>query len=582
MSQRVDDDPILLELVKNALDATVDEMAIALMRTAFSSNLKTSMDMSCALCDADGRLIAQGLTLALHLGSIPNSIVHVLRKFEGKIFPGDIFLLNDPFQGGTHLPDFYVFKPIFRQEERVGWAVSIGHQMDVGGMTPGGNGCDATEIYQEGIRIPPIKLYAAGEPSATMFDLLAANVRVPRMVIGDVRAQVAACLTGEREYLGLIDTYGLERFAACQIALLDQSERLARNAITAMPDGTYHFTDWIDEDGIDDDPLPIVVTITVNGDEMVVDFEGTSHQVRGAINSPLPFTKSAVYACVRHLIGGTPPNNEGYFRPIEVRAPEASLVNPTLPASVAARGLTGFRIANAVFGALAQLAPDRVFACESGGDSGISYGGYDKDRNAFVFVEFVFCGWGGRPDRDGVDACSSSVANFANNPVEILETEYPFRIERYEFLSDSGGAGQYRGGLAMAREYRFDNDEGTLQLRTDRQRFLPYGLAGGDSGTGSASTLYRAGVAMELPAKSRNAVHAGDVLRHVTAGAGGWGPPFAREPARVLHDVLEEKITIGYARQRYGVAIDEPSMTVDEAQTAQLRATGGRAEAAAR
>ena len=571
MNQRVNDDPILLELVKNALDATVDQMAVALMRTAFSTNLKTSMDMSCALCNADGRLIAQGLTLALHLGSIPDSIIHVLRKFEGDIFPGDIFLLNDPFQGGTHLPDFYVFKPIFREQQRIGWAISIGHQMDVGGMTPGGNGCDATEIYQEGIRIPPIKLYERGEPVQAMFDLIAANVRVPRLVIGDVRAQVAACLTGEREYLGLVDLYGLERFAQCGTALLDQAERLARNAITAMPDGTYRFTDWIDGDGIDDDPLPITVTITVTGDHMLVDFEGSSPQVRGAINSPLPFTKSAVYACVRHLIGGTPPNNEGYFIPIEVRAPEGSIVNPTLPASVAARGLTGFRIANAVFGALAQLAPDRVFACEVGGDSGISYGGYDRERNAFVFVEFVFGGWGGRPDRDGVDACSSSVANFANNPVEVLESEYPFRIESYEFVPDSGGAGQYRGGLALVREYRFENDEGTLQLRTDRQHILPYGLAGGRSGTPSASILCRNGEAQELPGKSRQSVHTGDILRHVTAGAGGWGPPLEREPARVLHDVLEEKITLEYAESVYGVAIDMEAMSVDEAQTAELR-----------
>lgn len=571
MSQRVHDDPILLELVKNALDAIVDEMAIALMRTAFSTNLKTSMDMSCALCDADGRLIAQGLTLALHLGSIPNSIVHVMAKFEGAIEPGDIFLLNDPFEGGTHLPDFYVFKPIFTRGQCVGWAVSVGHQMDVGGMTPGGNGCDATEIYQEGLRIPPVKLYERGHPVSAMFDLIGANVRVPRLVIGDVRAQVAACLTGEREYLGLIEKYGLDRFVACGTALLDQAERLSRSAIAAMPDGAYHFTDWIDDDGIDSNPLPIAVTITVSGDHMLVDFEGTSPQVRGAINAPLPFTKSAVYACVRHLIGGTPPNNEGYFRPIEVRAPLASMVNPTLPASVAARGLTGFRIANAVFGALAQLAPDRVFACESGGDSGISYGGYDANRNAFVFVEFVFCGWGGRPDRDGVDACSSSVANFANNPVEIVESEYPFQIVAYEFITDSGGAGQFRGGLALLREYRFENDEGTLQLRTDRRHNLPYGLAGGEDGTASQSILYRDGMAQSLPGKSRHTVCAGDVLRHVTAGAGGWGPPMTREPRLVLHDVSEQKISIGYARQHYGVAIDESTMSIDVAQTDKLR-----------
>lgn len=571
MNSRARTDPILLELVKNALDAIVDEMAIALMRAAYSTNLKTSMDMSCALCDAEGRLIAQGLTLPLHLGSIPDAIREVLRKFEGRINPGDLFLLNDPFEGGTHLPDFYIFKPIFRSEERLGWSVTVGHQMDVGGKTAGGNGCDATEVYQEGIRIPPVKLFENGEPVETMFDLLGANVRVPRLVLGDVRAQVAACFTGEREYLALIDRYGLQCFVDCGSDLLDQAERLSRNAIAAMPDGIYQATDWIDEDGIGDEPIPIVVTITVTGDQMLVDFAGSSPQVRGAINSPMPFTKSAVYACVRHLIGGEPPNNEGYFRPIEVRAPEASIVNPSLPAPVAARGLTGFRIANVVFKALAQIAPDRVFACESGGDTGVSYAGYDENHQGFVFVEFVFGGWGGRPDRDGVDASSSSVVNFSNNPIEVVEAEYPIRIEEYGYMVDSGGPGQYRGSLALVRQYRFENDVSTLQLRSDRRRFLPYGLAGGHDGTPSASILNPGGDARELPSKCTIEVRQGDVLRHIVAGAGGWGSPFLRDPSKVLDDVLEEKISVEYARREYGVAFDE-TMSVDQAATMQLRA----------
>jgi len=564
-------DPITLELVKNALDAIVDEMAIAMMHAAYSTNLKTAMDMSCALCDADGRLIAQGLTLPLHLGSIPDAIVHVLTAYEGRIEPGDVFLLNDPFRGGTHLPDFYVFKPVFVGDLLVGWSVTVGHQMDVGGKTPGGNGCDATEIYQEGLRIPPLKLFARGEPVEALFALLEANVRVPRLVLGDVRAQVAACRTGEREYLALVGRYGRERFAECTDALLAQAERLARNAIADMPDGTYRFTDWIDDDGIDDEPIPITVAITVAGEEMLVDFTGSAPQVRGAINSPLPFTKSAVYACVRHLIGGEPPNNEGYFRPITVTAPTATVVNPVLPASVAARGLTAFRIANAVFGALAQIAPDRVFACESGGDTGVSYGGYDAERKAFVFVEFVYGGWGGRPDRDGVDVCSSAVVNFANNPVEILESEYPLVIEEYGYVPDSGGAGRFRGGLAVVRQYRFENPEATLQLRTDRRRFLPYGLAGGRDGTPTSNLLRSGDTERELPTKCTLTVRAGDVLRHVVAGAGGWGDPGLRDPALVLHDVVEEKITAGYARREYRVAVEDGA--VDEDGTARLRGT---------
>jgi N-methylhydantoinase B len=572
MAARELSDPILLELVKNALDTIVDEMAIALVRTAYSNNLKNAMDMSCALCDAEGRLIAQGMTLPLHLGSIPDAMARVREKFAGRIEPGDLFILNDPFEGGTHLPDFYIFKPIVADDAIVGWAASIGHQLDVGGKTPGGNGCDATEIFQEGLRIPPVKLYAAGEPVEAVFELIDRNVRVPRQVLGDVRSQVAACLTGERAYLRLIAEHGAERFHACTRLLLDQAERLARSAIAKMPDGVYEFTDWLDDDGIDPDPIPLRVKLTVDGDRLVADFTGSAPQVRGGINSPLPFTKSAVYATVRHLIGGEPPNNEGYFRPIEVLAPPGTIVNPVMPAAVAARGLTGFRLANALFGALAQIAPDRVFACEAGGDTGVSFGGYDDKRRPFVFLEFLFGSWGGRPTKDGVDACSSSVVNFSNNPVEVIESEYPLLIERYGYVPDSGGAGKFRGGLAVERQYRFLEAVGTLQLRTDRRRFTPYGLAGGRSGTASDNTLTSGGDSRQLPGKCTLEIRRGDVFRHLLAGAGGWGNPLERDPQRVLRDVLEEKLTAEYARREYGVVIDAAAGRVLAEETARLRA----------
>ena len=305
---------------------------------------------------------------------------------------------------------------------------------------------------------------------------------------------------------------------------------------------------------------------------MIADFTGSAPQVRGGINSPLPFTKSAVYATVRHLIGGDPPNNEGYFRPIEVIAPPGTIVNPVMPAAVAARGLTGFRLANALFGALAQIAPDRVFACEVGGDTGVSFGGYDRERRPFVFLEFLFGSWGGRPARDGVDACSSSVVNFSNNPIEVIESEYPLRIERYGYVPDSGGAGKHRGGLAVVRQYRFLEATGTLQLRTDRRRFLPYGLAGGREGTPSDNILNPDGDRRQLPTKCTLEIREGDVFRHLLAGAGGWGDPLARDPELVLKDVLEEKLTAGYARREYGVAIDLAGRKVLAEETAQLRA----------
>ena len=565
-------DPILLELIKNALDTIVDEMAIALVRTAYSNNLKNAMDMSCALCDAEGRLIAQGLTLPLHLGSIPDAMARVRQKFAGRTNPGDVFILNDSFEGGTHLPDFYIFKPIFLDGALVGWSASIGHQLDVGGKTPGGNGCDATEIFQEGLRIPAVKLYAAGEPVDAVFEMIDRNVRVPRQVLGDVRSQVAACLTGEKGYLKLIAQHGAARFQACTTTLLAQAERLARTAISRMPDGTYEFTDWLDDDGIDPDPIPLTVALTVAGDRMIADFTGSAPQVRGGINSPLPFTKSAVYATVRHLIGGDPPNNEGYFRPIEVIAPPGTIVNPVMPAAVAARGLTGFRLANALFGALAQIAPDRVFACEVGGDTGVSFGGYDRERRPFVFLEFLFGSWGGRPARDGVDACSSSVVNFSNNPIEVIESEYPLLIERYGYVPDSGGAGKHRGGLAVERQYRFLETTGTLQLRTDRRHHLPYGLAGGRAGTPSDNVLNPDGDRRQLPSKCTLEIRQGDVFRHLLAGAGGWGDPLERDPELVLKDVLEEKLSADYARREYGVAIDVAARKVLAEDTATLRA----------
>lgn len=556
MDERNLSEPILLELVKNGLDAIVDEMAIALVRTAYSNNLKNSMDMSCALCDAQGRLIAQGMTLPLHLGSIPDAMRHITAKFGASVRPGDVFILNDPYEGGTHLPDFYIAKPVWGDGTLVGWAATVGHQLDVGGMTAGGNGCDAIEIFQEGLRIPPLRLYDRGEPVEALFELIDRNVRVPRQVLGDVRAQLAACAAGEKGLLHLIERYGDARFAQCTDALLDQAERLARYAIRAMPDGSYDFEDWIDDDGIEAEPIPIRVRITVAGDRLVADFTGSAPQVKGAINSPLPFTKSAVYACVRHLIGGEPPNNEGYFRPIEVIAPPATIVNPVMPAPVAARGLTGFRVANALFGALAQIAPDRVFACEVGGDTGISFGGYDSERRAFVFLEFLFGSWGARPSRDGMDAAASAVVNFSNNPIEIVESEYPLMIERYGYVPDSGGAGKFRGGLALVREYRFLAEEGVLQLRTDRRKHLPYGLQGGRDGTPSANLLCRDGEMRELPAKCRLTIRQGDVFRHVLAGAGGWGDPAERDPARIAHDIAEGKLSAEHAKSRYGVTID--------------------------
>jgi N-methylhydantoinase B len=564
-------DFLRLELIRNGLESIVDEMALTLVRTAYSANLKSSLDFSTAICDVGGRLVAQGLTLPVHLGSIPEAMAAVLARYTGKIRPGDIFILNDPYEGGTHLPDLYLALPVFLEGELLGYVCCIAHHTDIGGRVAGGNACDSTEIYQEGLRVPPLRLYDRGELNEGFMRLLERNVRIPHKVLGDLRAQLAACHIGEQGLLALIGRYGREVVVAAFDELLDVSERLARAEIARWPDGTFEFVDYLDDDGIDPDPIPIHVTITVAGDRLDVDFTGSGAQTRGAINSVLSFTRSATYACVRCLLPQNIPNNEGYFRAVRVHAPAGTIVNPLPPGPVAARGLTGFRIATTVFGALAQIVPERVPASEVGGDTGITMGGYYADRRAFVFLEFLFCAWGGRPFADGVDGVSSMVVNFSNYPAEVIEHEYPLRIEEYGFLPDSGGPGLHRGGLALVRQYRFLEREATLQIRSDRTRFAPYGLAGGQPGQHSQTILNPGPNARVLPAKTLLMIHQGDVFRHELAGAGGWGDPFDRDPDRVLADVLQEKVSVARAREAYGVVLTADGRAVDEMATAAIR-----------
>jgi N-methylhydantoinase B len=394
---------------------------------------------------------------------------------------------------------------------------------------------------------------------------------VPENLLGDLRAQLAAIHIGERGFEELVARWGKGPLLEALDDLMAYTERLARAEIAQWPDGRYAFTDYIDDDGMDPDPIPIAVAVTVRGDNLEVDFTGTSPQVRGAINATASFAKSAVYACVRALMSGGIPNNGGYFRPISVTVPSRSVINPDLPAPVAARGLTGFRLTTAIMGALAQVAPERVPACESGGDTGITIAGYYEDDRAFVFLEFLHASWGGRPDKDGIDACSSISANFSNNPIEYLEGDHPLRIEEYAFVADTGGPGQHRGGLGMVRQYRFLEREGALQLRTDRQRFLPWGLAGGKPGAPSSNLVVRNGESEVPPSKAFRILHRGDVLRHTLAGAGGYGDPLLRDPALVAEDVADEKVSLEAARTEYGVVLDPATFAVDAAATAALR-----------
>ncbi|MGH6912081.1 MAG: hydantoinase B/oxoprolinase family protein [Geminicoccales bacterium] len=565
------DDPIAFELFKNAIFSIADEMALTVFRTTYSGVLKDNMDYSTAFCDASGKLVAQGLTLPGHLGSIPTALDAVVAKYQDDIAPGDVLAMNDPFEGGMHLPDIFVFKPIFLGDRRLAFAATICHHTDVGGRVAGSNASDSTEIYQEGLRIPPLKLYERGRRNETLFALIEKNVRLPVRVFGDLRAQLAACHIAERQFLGLIERYGAATVTRYMAEVIDYAERLTRAALAELPDGQWSFEDWIDDDGVDlDKPIRLFVTMTKRGDHMLVDWTGTAPQVKGAINNTYSYSKAASYTAIRSVLPANIPNNEGVFRAIEVVAPPGTIANAVLPAACAARGLTGFRMVDCAFGCLAMMLPDRVFAASDGGNTGITIGGYYKGRTPFIYVDFTCGAWGARPFADGLDGNSNMFANMASHSVEVTEAEQPIRIEAYEFVPDKAGPGKYRGGVPFRRDYRFLEDEAILQVRSDRRRFRPYGLYGGRPGKPSWNFLNPDTENRSLPSKLTMMIKKGDVFRHEVAGAGGYGDPLERDVSSVERDVRNEVVSIKAAREEYGVVIGEDGR-VDPAATERQR-----------
>jgi N-methylhydantoinase B len=567
-----DYDPIVQELIKNSLSSLVDEMAYTVVQTAHSEIVKDVMDFSTACCNREGVLLAQGNTIAMHLGAVPEAMAAIKEAYASDdIRRGDVFVLNDPYEGGMHLPDVFMVKPVFHGPELFGWTVAIGHQTDMGGRIPGSNASDSTEIYQEGLRIPPLKFYDEGTLNVTLERIVEKNVRVPGRVLGDWNAQLAACHIGEAAMLELVERYGIDQLERYFESLLDYSEEVLRKEIVRWADGTYEFTDYIDGDGFDEDPIPIHVAVTVDGDSLTVDYAGTAGQVRGALNSTLSFTKSCTYLSVRSMLTEDIPNNAGFFRPIKVVAPEASIVNVKAPGACAARALTGYRIVDALFGAFAQITPERVPAAGEGGNSVICLSGRRKDESPFIVVDMMCGAWGGRPDQDGIDAITHPAQNLSNTPVELLEAEHPIRVERYCLVTDTCGAGRFRGGMAIEREYRVLADEGALlQLRTDRSQHAPWGLAGGSPGSTSVSVVGDGDAETPLPSKVTMELRTGQTVRHRMAGAGGYGDPLDRSEDEVRKDVLDERISTAYAHDRHGVVITE-AMDVDREATARER-----------
>jgi N-methylhydantoinase B len=566
-------DPIAFELFRNTLLSIADEMALTILRTAYSGVLRDNMDYSTAFCDGDGRTVAQGLTLPAHLSSFPDALAATIARYGDRMKPGDIYCLNDPFEGGMHIPDVFVLKPIFFEGERVAFAATICHQTDMGGRVAGSNASDSTEIYQEGLRIPPVKMYDQGEPNETLFRLLEKNVRVPVKVFGDLRAQLAACHIAEEAFLRLLHRHGAKQVKAYMEEVLDHTERLTRAVLRELPDGEWSFEDWIDDDGVDyGKPIRLFVTFTKRGDSLVADWTGTSPQPKGAITNTLSFTKAATYTALKSVLSYDVPCNAGFYRALEVIAPPGTIANGVLPAASAARGLTGFRMLDTCFGALARMLPHRSIAASEGGNTGISIGGYDPDRKPFIFVEFICSAWGGRAWSDGLDGNANLMANMSLPPVEITEAEQPLQILCTEFIQDVGGPGKYRGGASIRRDYKMLEAEAVLQVRADRHDFRPYGLYGGSAGRTSRNVMNPGSEDRALPGKFTMTMKRGDVFSTESAGPGGWGDPLEREPARVARDVRNEFVSRRSASDDYGVVFTGDSFEVDEGATAARRA----------
>lgn len=567
-------DPITMEVVQNALGAIADEMALVIMRTAYSTIVRDSMDYSTGVCDRQGRIVAHGMTMALHLGSFPDAMEALIRDYGDDMNPGDMFVWNDPYDGGgQHLPDVYIVKPVFVGDALEGFAASLVHQIDMGGIAPGSAAVYATEIFQEGLRIPPIRLYDRGEPNQTFFKLMEKNTRIPDKLAGDMRAQVAACRTADAALCELIGRYGSNDYRRIVDELHGHAERIMRAEIEALPDGTWSFTDYIDGLGETPEPIPMKIEVTISGSDMTLDWTGSAPQVNAAINCPAPFVKSACHLIVKCIAEEEIPNFEGFIRPLNIIVPEGTIVNPLPPAACAARAIVGWRALDVLLGCFAQIVPDRVPAAGEGGVTFPSFSGYDGDER-FVCTEAWAGCWGGMHDRDGAFGIPNPGGNLTNQPVEMVEALFPLEILRYGMVENSGGPGKYRGAPAYQREYRFLG-ETQMVMRSDRRRFLPYGLNGGNPGTPSWN-LRNTGTPDQaaIPVMPMEAVlfKPGETFLHVSGGGGGHGARLDRKPEAVLDDVREERMDIAYARDVYGVVILEAPLRIDTAATGARRA----------
>ncbi len=515
--------PINLEIFNILFSTICEEMGVVLCKSSFSTNIKERKDFSCALFDSKGEMVAQAEHLPVHLASMSMSVQEAIKAVE--MSEGDAVILNDPFQGGTHLPDITVVTPFFYKGSKkpVFYVANRAHHADVGGMSPGSM-CNATEIYQEGIRIPPVKIAQGGIINREIMNIITSNVRTPEEREWDIIAQISANTIGKQRLSELCEKYGKGEVVKYSSELQNYSARIMKSVIKKIPDGEYSFNDCLDDDGMVEKPVRIKVSVNIKGSSVNVDFSGSSRQVDGCVNAVYAVTVSCVFYVFRCLVDSDIPSNSGCMRPISITAPEGSLVNAKVPGAVSGGNVeTSQRIVDVVFGALSKAIPSRIPAASSGTMNNIAIGGYDKLKEShFTYYETIGGGMGARPNLDGINSIHTHMTNTLNTPVESLEHNYPFRISQYKIRPGSGGMGRHKGGHGIIRDYEFFRPA-TVSILSDRRKHAPYGLRGGNKGKVGQNTLISKGRKYRLPSKTTINVSSGDIISIHTPGGGGYG-----------------------------------------------------------
>jgi N-methylhydantoinase B len=555
--------PFTYEVIRDSLVFLCEEMGAELRKIAISTIIREAQDFATGLTDARGQLIAQAAYTPGHYNTISAATRGVLASLRGaRLRPGDVLITNDPWLCAGHLPDIFVFTPAFIGGRLFAFLVTVAHHIDVGGKNPGSTTPNSTEIYQEGLQIPPLKLREGGRPNTTLEAMVRQNVRLPEVVLSDIRSQLAVNDRGRRRLEALCRKFGPTTVQQAMQDSLARSERLTRAEIARIPDGCYRWADALDDDGVTEEPVKIAATVAVRGERIAIDFAGSSPQVRGGINMTPPFRDAYTHMAVRCFLDPAIPHNEGCLRPVRIIAPEGTVVNPRRPAAVAGRGEVIGRLVDVLIACLSQAVPARTMAGYGGNRAQPVFSGIQpRTGRPFIMMDTTWGGMGGRRGKDGA-TCLSFPQNVGNHSIEVLESLYPVQVARFAIRQDSEGAGRFRGGFGAVKDYRFLVD-GTVQCGGDRCKFPPFGLEGGRPGPLEEFVLIRQGTEERLRTKRDYALRAGDVFSVRTPGGGGLGDPLARDPARVLADWAADYISLGRAREVYGVAIDPAGAVVD-------------------